>query len=242
MKSIVPALATAALLAVATPAGAHPTAPSHLLGQIEVSGQGSVDRMPDQVVVSFSILTNDDNATRATSAANSIYNALTASLRALGVDAAAIKTTSYSVSYNARPPQPNPQYQQRYGFVVNRVVAVTSAKTDQVGAIVDAGIAAGVTSVNNVAFGLHDNRAAYRTALAAAVADADAQARAIAAAAHVRIVRVLTIGTAGPVTPIRPLMQYALVAGAPPPPVPTDVQPSSLSITASVSVSYEVAP
>jgi hypothetical protein len=146
------------------------------------------------------------------------------------------------VSYNARPPQPNPQYQQRYGFVVNRVVAVTSAKTDQVGAIVDAGIAAGVTNVNNVAFGLHDNRAAYRTALAAAVADADAQARAIAAAAHVRIVRVLTIGTAGPVTPIRPVMQYALVAGAPPPPVPTDLQPSNLSITASVSISYEIAP
>jgi hypothetical protein len=242
MKSIIPALAAVALLAVASPAGARTWTAARPLAHLDVSGQGSVDRVPDEVVVSFSIITNDDNATRATSAANTTYNALVASLRALGLDPAAIKTSSYGVNYNLRPPQPNPQFQQRYGFVVSRVVAVTSAKTDQVGSIVDAGIAAGVTNVNDIAFGLHDNRAAYRTALAAAMADAGAQARAIAAAAHVRIVRVLAIGTGGSVAPIRPVTRFAAVAGAAPPPVPTDVQPSSLSVTASVSVSYEIAP
>ncbi len=241
MKSIIPALAAVALFGVVSPAGAQVSA-ARPVAHIDVSGQGSVDRMPDQVVVSFSIVTNDDNAAKATSAANTTYNALVAGLRALGLDPAAIKTTSYSVNYNARPPQPNPQFQQRYGFVVSRVVAVTSAKTDQVGTIVDAGIAAGVTNVNNIAFGLHDSRAAYRTALAAAVADADAQARTIAAAAHVRIVRVLTIGTGGSPGPIRPMDTFAVRAAAAPPPVPTDVQPSDLTVTASVSVSYEIAP
>jgi uncharacterized protein YggE len=242
MKSLIPALAAVALLAVATPAGARTTSAARPIAHIDVTGQGSVDRMPDQVVVSFSIVTNDDNATRATSAANTTYDALVTHLRALGLTPDAIKTTSYSVNYNARPPQPNPQYQQRYGFVVSRSVAVTSAKTDQVGAIIDAGIAAGVTSVSDVAFGLHDNRAAYRTALAAAIADADAQARAIAAAAHVRIVRVLTIGAGGAVSPIRPVTRFATMAAAAPPPVPTDVQPSNLSVSATVSVSYQIAP
>ncbi len=239
MNRIVPALAAVALLAVASPAGARTTNQARALAHIDVSGQGSVDRMPDQVVVSFSIISNDANATRATSAANTTYNALLASLRALGLDPAAIKTTSYGVSYNAPPPPPNPQYPQRYGFIVTRNVAVTSAKTDAVGTIVDAGIAAGVTGVNGIAFGLHDDRAAYRAALAAAVADAESQARALAAAAHVRIVRVLTIGTGGSVEPIRPIGTFAVRAAAAP--VPTDVQPSNLSVTASVAVSYEIA-
>jgi len=241
MKSIIPALAAVALLAVASPAGARTWTAAPPPAHLDVTGQGSVDSMPDQVVVSFSIITNDDNATRATSAANTTYNALVASLRALGLDPAAIKTTSYSVSYNARPAQPNPQLQERYGFVVSRFVAVTSAKTDQVGTIVDAGIAAGVTNVNDIAFGLRDNRAAYHTALAAAVAEADAQARAIAAAAHVRIIRILAIGTGGSVAPIRPTVQFdtMVVGGARS--VPTNVQPSNLSVTASVSISYEIA-
>jgi uncharacterized protein YggE len=242
MKSFIPALVAVVLLGVASPAGARTTSAPRPLARLDVSGQGSIDRAPDQAVVSFSIVTNDDNATQATSAANGIYNALVARLHALGVDPAAIKTTSYGVSYNPRPAQPNPQFQQRYGFVVTRAVAVTSAQTDRVGAIIDAAIAAGVTNVNDVAFGLHDNRSPYRAALAAALSDADGQARALAAEAHVHIVRVLAISAGGSSVPIHPVTRFAALAAGPPPPVPTDLQSSSLSITATVSVTYEIAP
>jgi uncharacterized protein YggE len=241
MRSITFAAAALAVLAALSPAAAQTAAPARPAPRIEVTGQGSVDRTPDRVVVSFSIVTSDDNATRATSANNSAYNALVAKLRGLGIDPAAIKTTGYYLNYNQRPAQPNPQFPQRYGFVVTRSVSVTSDHTEQAGAIVDAGVAAGVTNVGGISFGLRDTRAAYRAALAAAVADAQSQADALAAAAHVRIVRVLGMSAASYAAVPRPVPMFARAA-AQAAPVPTDVQPTDLSVSAAVTATYEIAP
>ncbi|HZW54330.1 MAG TPA: SIMPL domain-containing protein [Candidatus Elarobacter sp.] len=243
MRTATLAAAALALLTAASPAAAQTAPPATVRApsRIEVGGQGTVDRMPDRVIVSFAIVTNDDNATRATSANNATYNALVAKLRGLGIEPAAIKTTGYDLNYNPRPPQPNPQFQQRYGYVATRGVAVTSDHTDQAGAIVDAGVAAGVTSVGGISFGLRDTRAAYRAALAAAVADAESGAQAIAAAAHVRIVRLLTVSAGSYASVPRPVPQLARMAASAGT-VPTDVQPSNLSVTASVTVTYEIAP
>ncbi|HEV3088810.1 MAG TPA: SIMPL domain-containing protein [Candidatus Elarobacter sp.] len=241
MKRITLAAAVLAVLAVVSPAAAQ-TAPVRFPSELSVSGQGSVDRSPDQATVSFSIVTNDDNATRATSANNTAYNALVAKMRALGLDAPAIKTTSYYLNYNPRPQQPNPQFQQRYGYVVSRTVSVTTNRTDQAGAIVDAGVAAGISNVNQISFGLRDTRAAYRAAQVAAVADADAQAQSLAAAAHVRIVRVQTVSAGGATSIPRPFPMAARMAAGVAAPVPTDVQPSDLTVTATVTIVYEIAP
>jgi uncharacterized protein YggE len=241
MKTISIAAVALALVAAAAPALAQTPAPMAPAPRIDVAGQGSVDRTPDQALVSFSIVTNNDVAAGATSANNTIYNALLARLQGLGIETASIKTTGYYLAYNPRPAQPNPQFTQRYGFVVTRSVAVTSDRTDQAGAIVDAGVAAGATNVGGVSFGLRDNRAAYRAALAAAVADAAAQAAAIAAAAHLRIVRVLSIGSGSYAPAPRYLAPMTVMAGAAAP-VPTDVLPSGLTVSATVTVSYEVAP
>lgn len=238
MRNITLAAAAIAVLAAVTPAGAQ-SAPvtQRYPANITVSGQGSVSLMPDRVVVSFSIVTNDDSATRATSANNSLYDALAAKLRGLGLDPTAIKTTGYSLSFNQRPAVPSPSFAQRYGYVVTRGVAAQSDRTDQAGTLVDAGVAAGVTSVDRISFGLRDNRSAYRTALTAAVADALSQAQAIAAAAHVRIVRTLSL-SAGSYAPSGGLQRIGSVAAM----VPTDIQPSDLGLTATVNASYEIAP
>ncbi len=221
------------------PASAQTVGPER--STITVSGQADVDHAPDQATVGFSIVSNDDGAPRATSANNSVYNALVAKLAALGIGPAAVKTTSYNVSFNPRPPNPNPQFAQRYGFVVSRYVTATTPRTDQVGAVIDAGIGAGVTSVGSVTFGLKDNRAVYRQALSAAIADAAAQAQALADAAHVRIVRILSIGSASNAPIPFPRQQFAQMA-MPAPAVPTDVQPSDLTVHATVSIRYEIAP
>lgn len=242
MKHQLGALAAFALAACAVPAAAQTTIPvARQPARIDVSGQGSVDRMPDQVIVTFDIVANDDLAARATSAANTAYAALLARMRGLGLDAAAVKTTSYTMSYNPRPPQPNPQVQARYGYVVERSVAVTTAQTDRAGTIVDAGIAAGATSVESVSFGLHDNRAAYRDALAQAVADADAQARALAAAAHLHVVRITDLRAGSAPAPIQPLVR-TFKAAADSYSVPTQLQPGALTVNATVGATYEVAP
>ena len=96
-----------------------------------------------------------------------------------------------------------------------------------------------MATVGGIDFGLRDPRAAYRAALAAAVADADAQAQALAVAAHLRVVRLLVLSSARQASVPRPLAAGRLMVAAA---VPTDVQPSSLSVTATVTATYEVAP
>ncbi len=242
MRTLFAAAAAATLVAVAAPAAAQAPAAPRPVQRIEIVGQAGVDRAPDRVIVTFEIVTNDDVATRATSANNAIYDALLAKMRGLGFAADAVRTTGYQLNYVARPAQPNPQYAQRYGYVVTRSVSVTSDSTDRAGAIMDGGVAAGVASIGSVDFTLRDPRAAYRAAQSAAVADAEAQARGLAAAAHVRLVRLLSI-TSGttPVAP-RPIGVTRMMVAAVAPPLPTDVQPSSLTVTASVTAAYEVAP
>jgi uncharacterized protein len=227
-----------AVLAACSPAFAQtmPQAPT-----LTVTGHGTVDRMPDQAIVSFSVVTNDDVAAKATSANNATYNALVSRLGGLGLGASAIKTTGFDVNYNPRPPQPNPQFPQRFGYLVTRNVSVTTTRTDQVGAVIDAAVAAGVTNVNGVRFGLRDNRAAYRDALTAAVGDAEQQARALADSAHARLGRIQHIAPVGPLLPGPRPIAFGRV-GTAAAPVPTDVQPSDLNIQASVTVTYQITP
>lgn len=208
---------------------------------IVVQGTGEVDRAPDQAVVTFTIQTSDDRAQTAVSKNNAVFAALSQRLAGLGLAAPkAVRTTSFGVSFNPRPQRPNPEYGQIYGYVVNRSVSVTDDRTDRAGQIVDAAVGAGVTQVGGIAFGLRDPRAAYRAALAVAVADARAQAEALAAAAGVRLGAIITISPAGASVP-RPvgvMMARTMAAQAD---VPTDVQPSDLTVRASVGVSYAIA-
>ena len=242
MKTITAAAAALTVLAMALPAGAQTTRPQVQAATLTVNGTGTLERAPDRAFLTVTIVTNDELAQRATSANNSAYNALVAKLAALGVSGAAVKTTAYNVSFNQRPPQPNPQFQQRYGYVVSRSVTVTTDRTDQVGALIDAATAAGVTDVGSVSFGLRDGRAAYRAALAAAMGDAEAQAHALADAAHVRLIRIGAVSAGGSLPVPRPVPYQRMAAAAPSTPVPTEVPPSDLTVTASVGVTYEIAP
>lgn len=237
MRVITLAATVLALLAGALPAAA---APGDAPPALAVSGQGAVERTPDRVTLALGIVTNDDNAGRATSANNALYNALAARMSALGLAGAALRTTSYNVSFNPRPPRPDASFPQRYGYVVTREISIADDRTDRVGTLIDAAVAAGASNVGGVTFGLRDERAAYRAALAAAVADAQAQARALAEAAHLRLGRIVALAPAG--SAVQPPRPYALARGVAAAAVPTEVQPSDLTVRASVSVTYALEP
>ncbi len=208
---------------------------------LTASGRGAITRAPDRVVVSFRIESIDAQAARATAQNTTVTTALHDALTRLGIAPSAIATGAYAISYNPRPPQPDPNIAQRYGYIVDRVVTVTADRTDTAGAIVDAGVGAGVTGVEGVAFELRDPRAAYRAALTAALADAQDQARTLAGAAHLRLVRILDIAPAGrlpqPVPLLRGTPRMALAAAA-----PTQLDPANLTASATVTLRYEIAP
>jgi len=116
-------------------------------------------------------------------------------------------------------------------------VTVTTDQTNAAGTIVDAAVASGVTSIGGVTFGMRDDRGARREALAAAVADAQAQARALADAAHVRLGRVVRMAPPGYAPGPRPMVLQQIGRTMA---TPTNIEPSDLTVTASVDVTYAI--
>lgn len=188
--------------------------------------------------MSLTITTNAASATAATSDNNAIYAQLQQRMHALGVADRDIHTTYYNVTFNPRPEGvPVPNYGVQYGYVVSRGVSITLQRTGVVGKAVDAAIGAGVNHVDSVSFGVSDNHALTLKALGDAVMQARLRAQAIASAAGLRIVRIRTIQEGyAQVFPPAPMMN-AKMAG-----VPTQIEPSDVSMQASVTVTYEAQP
>lgn len=237
MKQRILAALAACALATGTAAAANAQTGRHVTSTLTVTGEASLTRAPDRAIVTFRIETTDDQAATATSDNAAIAAALGTKLAPLGIPAAAVTTSGYGLTYTPRPAKPDPASTQRYGYTVERTIEVAVTNVNATGAIVDAGVAAGVSGVNGVTFTLRDRGPAQRGAQAAALADAVAQARSLAAAAKVRLVRILAISPSGgvvqpQVTP-RVMMSVA---------VPTTIDAGDLTVQASVTVRYEIAP
>ncbi len=224
-----------AYLLACVPALAATNAPS----TVTVSGSGTISRDPDRATLSVSIVTNNDVAATATSANNRLYSALVDRMRGVGIAAGAIKTSSYDLNFVPKPPPGDNYKPPQTGFIVTRALSITIDNLSNVGGVIDAAVAAGVTQVNGVSFGLRDERGAHAAALGAAVEDAAAQAAAIAQAAHLHLGAVRTISSVQSPVFAPQVMRIAAVAAAP---VPTQITPSAVEVHATVTVTYDLAP
>jgi uncharacterized protein len=204
---------------------------------LTISGQGLISRTPDRATLGCQIITNNDSAATATSQNNTIYNGLRSRLTALGIAESAIRTQSFNVNYIPKPADSVPYKPPRTGYVVTRSLGVTIDNLELVGRAIDAAVAAGVTDVGAVSYGIRDNRGAYAAALAAAVRDAESQATAIAEAAHVRLSGIRSISTSSFAPIPVPLVALGRVAAAPAN-VPTEIPPSNIDVRASVNITY----
>ncbi len=239
---IIPAVAL--VLAPVAVSAQIPGPPGPAPATLSVSGEGLVQRLPDIARVNVQIVTNDDDAGRSAGKNSDIYNALKAKLAPLGIAGDALTTSYFYVNFVPRPPKGTApeQAQPRYGYVTSRSVAVAVAPIENVGKVVDAATAAGVTAVGDVSFELKDRRAAYREALAAAIDDAKRNAAAVAAAGAFTLVRFRNVSATG-IAP-GPYAGVALkgnMMAAPAPQPPTELgNGGPISVSARVSVTYDI--
>ncbi|HZZ65242.1 MAG TPA: SIMPL domain-containing protein [Candidatus Baltobacteraceae bacterium] len=215
---------------------------------ITVSAQGRASAQPDMATETLTISTNAASAAAATADNNSRFGRLMAGLESIGVPKSDIQTVSYAISYTP-PAPPSPTMgvpgvgtppvtppSQPSGYFVNRSVQVTLNRLDLAGKSIDTAVAAGVTDIGGVTFGVRNNAAQVAFALQSAVATARRQASAMAQAAGLHIVRVRSLQQGYAEAPVgRIMMASALPAPAP----PTTIEPSSVEVTATVTVSYE---
>lgn len=216
---------------------------------ITVSAQGRASAQPDMATETLTISTNAATAAAATADNNSRFARLMSGLESIGVPKSDIQTVSYAISYTppaspapamtvpgaAGAPLPVPGTQPS-GYFVNRSVQVTLTRLDLTGKSIDTAVAAGVTDIGGVTFGVRNNAAQLASALQSAVAAARRQASAMAQAAGLHIVRVRTLQQGYAEAPVgRVMMASAIPAPAP----PTTIEPSNVEVIATVTVSYE---
>lgn len=211
-----------------------PTAPRTDLG---VSGTGRVFVAPDTAIASIGVDITAATLAEATKQASDQMTAVINAIKAQGLDAKDIQTSSYSVYPITNQPKEG-ETPKITGYHVTNIVTVKIRDIANVGKVLDAAIAAGANSVNSVMFTVDNPAKAQDEARTLAVKDAMARAQTLATAAGVKVGKITVISElSGGVQPIFKTAEYAAApaaSGAGP------VETGQNEISATVEMHFEI--
>lgn len=236
------AAAIAATLIVATPALAQV---QERIPSLNASSEGYVMVVPDIAIVTIGVSTRAE-AARAALDQNSAETArVIAAIRTAGIAEKDIGTSGFAVFpvYEERPPRIDDkggieQMPKIVGYHVTNEVRVTVREIGKSGALLDQVVTAGANQISGIQFDVADPQAAADEALRKAIADARRKADLMAAAAGVRIVRVLDISGGGGFPMFARAERMAFdAAGAPSVPV----MPGETRVQANANIIFEIA-
>jgi uncharacterized protein len=200
---------------------------------ITVLGTGTVSVAPDQARLTVGAEAQAPSLSDATGDVARRMTAVLTAVKALGIDAADIRTAGYSIE--PRMVHPRDQPPRIVGYHVVNLVQVRVRDLARVGPVLDGAVSAGANVVRGVSLTLQDPARAQAEALARAVADATAKAERLAAAAGVKLGPVVSVREAdGDRGPPRPMIERALAMA------PGPVEPGQLEVSATVAVRYRI--
>jgi uncharacterized protein YggE len=210
---------------VLRPGGAH-SGTTTTSGGITVTGNGTVDTVPDRAAFSFGVHTESATAAAALGSNNALMEKVIAALRHAGIAKDDIQTQQVSLS-----PQTSPDGRRITGYAADNTVSVTVKDLGSAGAVVDAAVAAGANQVSGPSLTSSDESALYLEALKKAMDEAKAKAKAIADGGGVSLGDVTNVveGGAPQVFPTASADAKA-----------TPIQPGTEHVTATVTVTYAI--
>jgi uncharacterized protein YggE len=195
---------------------------------VTVMGTAVVKSAPDEAVISLGVHTEAEGAKAAMEQNAERMEAVVRALVNAGVAAEDISTSNISLW---------PQYDSNgvnvTGYVAENSLSVTVRDIDEVGDVIDAGIAAGANLAGGVMFQLSDDNQGVEQALRMAVDDAKAKAEALADQAGASLGRVVRIDETMSGAPPIYYEERAVAAdagGATTPILPSDVE-TSVTVT-----------
>ena len=200
---------------------------------VRVHGDATISNAPDRVQFDVGVLSQGSTSQAAADLnarqSKSVVDALKAVL-----PAANIQTVNFSVNPNYQYPKDGspPTIQ---GYTANNTVRLQLDDLKLLHRLIDAATKAGASNVNRLNFALRDESHARAQALSKAAAQASAGAAALAASLHVKLGRLLRIEEEQPVI-VSPGRQVEFTAST----QPGAIEPGSIDVHASVSVTYEV--
>jgi len=224
----------AAISLLALPAFAEDALPA----VISVTGEGRVEAPPDMATVSLGVQTDADTASAAMAENAAKLTAVIERLKAAGIEARDIQSSGLSLGPRYDYGKQDGTPPAVVGYSASTMVTVRVRALDDLGGVLDGVVADGANTLNGLSFGVAEDRPLIDEARRRAVADAAAKAALYAEVAGVKLGRVRTISEAG--GPAQPL-PMALGAAPFAKEASMPIAPGELSISAAISIVYEIA-
>ena len=223
MKILLAGLALFGAAAIAGVAQPHlarsASSPSPDAKTISVSGNGTVETVPDRATFSFTVTTQADTAKAALAKNGAAADAVAAALQG-----AKVQTSEVMLQ-----PQLNDAGTAVLGYTASTSVTAES-ELAKAGPLVDAAVDAGATGVSGPSWSRSAYSALYRQALQNAVADAKAKAQTLADSAGLTLGAVTSVTEGGGVQPL----PYAAAASN----GVAKLLPGTQTVDASVTVTF----
>lgn len=205
---------------------------------IRVTGEATVKAKPDQAEVDIGVVTQASTAQAAgTQNAQQTDRVIDELRRALGPNAN-IKTINYSLTPNYRYPREGGQ-PTITGYTASNTVQVITNDLTQVGKLIDLSTQSGANNIQGLRFTLKDDQSVRSQALREAAVKARREAETLASALGLRITRVLLVEETSPV--VRPYYDARVAMRAEAAAAPTPVEPGTIDVRATVTLTVEVA-
>lgn len=210
---------------------------------MSLTGFGEVAAEPDMATISSGVVSEGRTARAALDANNAAMAEVLAAMRRAGIADRDLQTSRFRVEPQYfQPPQGRDGRQEPpriVGYRVSNQLAVRVRDLAALGAVLDLAVGLGANQVSGVSFSLAETAEPMREARTKAMADALAKAELYAAAAGVRLKRILSIDEQGAVRPAAPVIARAMRAEA------ADAVPlaaGEIRLNAEVNVTWEIGP
>jgi hypothetical protein len=201
------ALATTLLLATA---GLSAEGDAQQERTVSVSATGSVVAEPDLAMISTGVVSEADTAREALSRNTATMAKVIDGLKALGISAQDIRTTSLNVEPRYRSAKD--QAPSIVGYQVVNQVRITARELKRLGEVLDQIVGLGVNQIGGIAFEVSKAEELRDEARKMAMANALRRARLYAASAGADVGAVLMISEDAPAPAPRPMARTSLAA------------------------------
>jgi hypothetical protein len=203
---------------------------------ITVTGEATISAEPDQAEIDIGVVTQAKTAPDASKEnAERLARVLAEVKKQLG-KGDEVKTAGYSLAPNYRYPQGGKP--EIVGYTASNTLRIKTTNLNIVGRLIDSAMQAGANNVNRLVFTLKDELAAQLGALKMASAKAKLKAEAVASSLGLKIVRVAAVNE-GERT-VQPIYRDRQVMAARAEAAPTPVEPGTVEVRSTVSMTVEV--
>ncbi|MCS0501639.1 SIMPL domain-containing protein [Ancylobacter mangrovi] len=239
MKFLPACLIAATLLGSLAPVAAQDLSPAARRPTLTVTGEGKAAGAPDMATFSSAVVSEAKTAREALDANSASVSQMIAAIKAAGVESRDIATSGFSIQPQYRAVKKDGDEAARItGYEVRNMVTVRLRDLSKLGDLLDQVVTSGANQITGIAFSIADPTALEDAARVGAVNDARHRAETVAAAAGLRLVRIVSLNSEGGMPPMPRMAAAPMMMKADSVPV----EAGETEIRSSVTIVYEIEP